>query len=388
MFANASPHSDPSQHSAFQHLIPPPGGHPAEHVANSSCPCRSAPFSFSAFQFSAFLSLPSILHHQRLPDHGHVSIERLFEGIRQEFSPEWQVQVSVSPQASHGILPRLMNLRAVSRLKADLHHIVGDVHYLAFGLPGNKLVLTIHDCAALERLKGWRRELLRQLWFVQPMRRAAVVTTISETTKEELRRWVGDLADKVVVIPNCVRAEFQPHPQPFNTKCPVVLQVGTGWNKNVVGVARALIGTPCRLEIVGEMDSFQRAALDASRVSYRELGRISDGDLLLAYRRCDLVVFASHYEGFGLPILEAQAIGRPVVTSNLSSMPEAAGEGALLVDPADPQAIHRAVIEVISDPALRERLIQAGFENVARYRPEAVARRYEAVYAKLLEAGT
>ena len=281
-----------------------------------------------------------------------------------------------------------MNLRAVSRLKADLHHIVGDVHYLAFGLPGNKLVLTIHDCAALERLKGWRRELLRQLWFVQPMRRAAVVTTISETTKEELRRWVGGLADKVVVIPNCVRAEFQPDARPFNTECPVVLQVGTGWNKNVVGVARALIGTPCRLEIVGEMDSFQRAALDASHVSYRELGRISDGDLLEAYRRCDLVVFASHYEGFGLPILEAQAVGRPVVTSNLSSMPEAAGEGALLVDPADPQAIQRAVIKVISDPALRERLIQAGFENVARYRPEAVARRYEAVYAKLLEAGT
>ena len=332
--------------------------------------------------------MPSIIHHQRLPDHDQVSIERLFEGIRQEFSPEWQVQASVSPRPSHGILARLQNLRAVSRLKADLHHIVGDVHYLAFALPGDKLVLTIHDCAALERLKGWLREVLRQLWFVQPMRRAAVVTTISETTKEELRRWVGNLADKVVVIPNCVRAEFQPDPKPFNTECPVVLQVGTGWNKNVVGVSRALIGTPCRLEIVGEMDSFQRAALDASRVSYCELGRISDGDLLEAYRRCDLVVFASHYEGFGLPILEAQAVNRPVVTSNLSSMPEAAGEGALLVDPADPQAIHRAVMKVISDPALRERLIQAGFENVARYRPEAVARRYEAVYAKLLEAGT
>lgn len=328
--------------------------------------------------------MPSVIHHQRLPDESHVSIERLFEGIRQEFPPEWNFQVGVSPYPSHGIFSRLKNLKAASNLEADIHHIVGDVHYLAFGLPGGKLVLTIHDCAVLERLKGWRRELLRQLWFVLPMKRAAVVTTISETTKQELRRWVGKLADKVVVIPNCVRAEFQPDPKPFDAECPVVLQVGTGWNKNLVGVARALIGTPCRLEIVGQLDGFQRAALDASHVSYRELGRISDEDLLDAYRRCDLVVFASHYEGFGLPILEAQAIGRPVVTSHLSSMPEAAGEGALLVDPADPLAIHRAVMEVISDANLRNRLIRAGFENIARYRPDAVALRYEAVYSQAL----
>ncbi len=275
-------------------------------------------------------------------------------------------------------------MRAVSKLKADIHHIVGDVHYLAFGLPGGQLVLTIHDCAALERLKGWRREILRQLWFVLPMKRAAVVTTISETTKQELRRWVGSLADKVVVIPNCVRAEFVPTPKPFDTECPVVLQVGTGWNKNVVGVARALIGIPCRLDIVGKLDPGQRDALRASRVDFRELGRIPDEQLTEVYQNCDLLVFASLYEGFGLPILEAQAIGRPVVTSNCSAMPEAAGDGALFVDPESPQSIRQAVLRIIDEADLRQRLIQAGFDNVARYRPQPVAECYEAVYSKLL----
>ncbi len=328
--------------------------------------------------------MPFVIHHQRLPDQEQVSIERLFEGIRYEFSDAWQLQVSVSPHPSVGLIPRLKNLCTVSRSKADIHHIVGDVHYLAFGLRGKKLVLTIHDCAVLERQKGCRRELLRQLWFVQPMRRADVVTTISEATKQELRRWVGKLADKVIVIPNCVRAEFQADPKPFNTRSPVVLQVGTGWNKNVVGVARALIGTQCRLEIVGQLNSFQRADIDSTGVTYLELGRISDEDLLEAYHRCDLVVFASYYEGFGLPILEAQAIGRPVVTSGLSSMPEVAGEGALLVNPADPHTIHRAVMRLISDANLRDSLIHAGFENVARYRPDSVARRYEEVYRQCL----
>ncbi len=328
--------------------------------------------------------MPTVIHHQRLPDVGHVSIERLFAGIRDELAPAWQLRVSVSPHLSRGFIPRLKNFKALSDLQADIHHVVGDVHYLALGLPSEKLVLTIHDCAALERLNGWRREALRQLWFVQPMRRAAVVTTISKTSKEELRRWVGSLADKVVVIPNCVRAEFRPDFKPFDQEFPVVLQVGTGWNKNVVGVARGLAGIRCRLEIVGELENSQRAALDSTHIAYKELGRISDDELLQAYRRCDLVVFASLYEGFGLPILEAQAIGRPVVTSNLSSMPEVSGGGALLVDPSDSQAIHGAVTQLISDPTLRADLVQAGFDNVARFRPESVARRYEAVYAQVL----
>jgi glycosyltransferase involved in cell wall biosynthesis len=332
--------------------------------------------------------MPTVIHHQRLPDVGHVSIERLFSGIREKFLLEWQVSVCVSQHSSRGLMPRLKNFKALSDLQADIHHVVGDVHYLALGLPSEKLVLTIHDCAALERLSGWRREMLRQLWFVQPMRRAAMVTTISETSKEELRRWVGAIADKVEVIPNCVRAEFSPDTKPFNDECPVVLQVGTGWNKNVVGVARGLTGIRCRLEIVGELDSLQRAALDSAHVDYEELGRISDDELLQAYRRCDLVVFASLYEGFGLPIIEAQAIGRPVVTSNLSSMPEVSGGGALLVDPSDSQAIHSAVTQLISDATLRADLIQAGFDNVARFRPEAVARRYEAVYAQVLSNQT
>ncbi len=332
--------------------------------------------------------MPTVLHHQRLPDHGHVSIERLFEGIRHEFSPQWQVQTSVSPHVSYGLLARLRNLRAASKVEADIHHIVGDVHYLAFGLPGDKLVLTIHDCAALERLKGWRREALRQLWFVQPMKRAAVVTTISETTKLELRRWVGNLADKVVVIPNCVREEFRPAPKPFNTDCPVVLQVGTGWNKNVIGVARGLIGISCRLEIVGQLDDFQRAALAASQVSYQELGRLTDEEMVEAYRRCDLLVFASLYEGFGLPILEAQSIGRPVVTSNRSSMPEAAGDGALLVDPEDPLAIRDAVLRIIADADLREELLTMGFKNASRFRPDSVARLYEETYRNCIRAPT
>jgi len=325
-----------------------------------------------------------IVHHQRRPGESQISIERLFAAIRGELNESFDVTVAASRQPSRGLLPRLKNLLQAARERGVIHHVVGDVHYLVFGLPRRRTMLTIHDCATLERLSGWRRALLKYFWFRGPMGRAAVVTTISQTTKDELRKWVGPLADKVVVIPNCVRAEFTPDRKPFNAAAPVVLQVGTGWNKNLIRVAEALRGTPCQLAIVGHVSAAQRAALEATEVPFRELGRLSDEDLVSAYRAADLVVFASLYEGFGLPILEAQATGRPVITSNRSSMPEAAGKGALLVDPESVADIHATVEQLLNTERLRDELVASGFKNVARFRPEAVAASYANLYTQML----
>ena len=217
------------------------------------------------------------------------------------------------------------------------------------------------------------------------MKRSAVVTTISQTTKDELRKWVGDLADKVVVIPNCIRSEFRPNPQAFSTDAPVALQVGTGWNKNVERVAESLRGTGCRLEIIGLLNDAQRATLNTSGIEFTELGLITHDAVVEAYRRCDFVIFASLYEGFGLPILEAQATGRPVITRNCSSMPEVAGEGALFVDPESTVSIRSAVNSLLCDQALRISLIERGYQNVERFRPNVIADKYAELYERLLQ---
>jgi len=211
-----------------------------------------------------------------------------------------------------------------------------------------------------------------------------VVTTISETMHKELHDWMGDLADDLRVVPNCVRSEFIPYAKPFNAAAPVVLQVGTGWNKNLERVAEALRGTKCRLDIIGEITEIQRRGIQATGIDFRELGRVSDSQVLEAYQQCDIVVFASLYEGFGLPILEAQATGRPIITSNFGAMAEAAGKGALLVDPRDVGALHEAVVGLCANASLREGLVAAGLENLQRYRPEAVAAQYAKIYDKCL----
>lgn len=349
----------------------------------------------------------------------HFSIERLFAEIRRHMPADCEVTSCPAPEASAGILPRWRNVRHAARQTADVHHIVGDSHYLAFGLPPEKTVLTIHDCGALDRLKGLKRAILKYFWFTGPMRRAAVVTTISQASKDELRKWLGPLADKVVVVPDCVFGEFAYDPKLFNEECPVVLQIGTKWNKNVERVIEAVKGTGCRLEIVGELSEEQKASHGnfshgSTRITedlfragdtgpksspqqkqsnqplsttVKELGRLTDEELVQAYRRCDVVVFASLYEGFGLPILEAQATGRPVITSNFGAMKEAAGEGVLLVDPYSVEAIRDAVLRIKDEPALREELVRKGRENVNRFRPEAVAMKYAEIYRKLATGG-
>ena len=330
----------------------------------------------------------AVLFVQRQPTGAQMSMERLFEQVRRGLGAEVAWEVHVCPCPSRGLVGRLRNLWAAWRAgRGRICHLIGDVHYLALVLPRRRFVLTIHDCAVLHRLRGWRREVVRLLWYVWPVRRAAVVTTVSETTREDLCRWLGPgLAAKVQVVPNCVRAEFVASPKTLDRAAPVVLQVGTGWNKNLAGVAEALRGLGCRWRIVGPIHDDQRAMLEASEVDYECLGRLGDEELAEAYRQCDVLVFVSLFEGFGLPILEAQATGRPVITSNRSSMPEVAGEGAVLVDPEQVAEIRAAILRVVTDPVLWQSLVARGFENVAKFQPVAVAQRYEMIYKKFLPA--
>jgi len=327
----------------------------------------------------------SILFIQRRPSGAQMSIERLFEQIRQALGADVAWDVHVSPCASRGLLPRLRNLWAAWMAgHGKICHITGDVHYLAMALPGRRLVLTIHDCAVLHRLRGWRRELVRRVWFEWPVRHAAVVTTISKTTRDDLCQWISpQLQSKVRVVSNCVRDEFVPTPKEWNTTCPALLQVGTGWNKNLLRVAEALRGLACKLWIVGPVDDQQLAFLQSCQLDFDCLGRLSDDALADAYRRCDGLVFASLFEGFGLPIVEAQATGRPVITSKREPMVEVAGDAALLVDPENVASIRAAVELLMNDPELRRTLRERGLENVRRYQSEVIAAKYEAIYREL-----
>lgn len=326
----------------------------------------------------------SVLLIYRRMTSGSFSMERLFRIISSFYPPGLGAREALVPFESRGVLPRVRNILWARRQRADIFHVIGDVHYVTLGLPRSRTVLTVHDCGGVLRAKNrFRREVLRWLWFVIPVRKSAAVVAISENTKRELAKVARFPAKKIRVIPNCIDPRFAWSQHEFDAERPRILQIGQAQNKNIPRLAAALEGISCHLHIVGMIHPETLAALKRHGVDFSNSVGISFEQLQKEYHQADMVAFVSTYEGFGLPILEAQATGRALVTSRLSPMREVAGEGAVLVDPYDVSDIRRGILSIIRDPVLRDSVIRKGRANAERYTPSSIARRYEALYEEI-----
>ncbi len=310
------------------------------------------------------------------------SIEKVFAGIRQELGKEKSVTVElkVMPYFSTGILPRLRNIWWARQHQGDINHITGDVHYIALGLTKRKTILTIHDLNFLNQPKLLTRWFLKLFWITFPLKRVSYVTVISEATREDLLNRVAFPKERTRVIPNYYDRSFHSVPKEFNAQQPRILQIGTKANKNLPRLIRALEGVPCHLIIVGAESITIQEELRSAKISFTWLQNLSEDQLKEQYTLSDIVSFVSTIEGFGMPILEAQATGRAVVTSNISSMPEVAGNAACYVDPLDSVAIRKGILKVIEDSSYRNDLIEKGYANLKRFELTKVAEMYLDLY--------
>lgn len=318
------------------------------------------------------------------PRENNFSIERVFEGVRRELPADVDARVCVAPFYSNGLLRRISIAWHARRYKGQINHVTGDTNFTALALPGNRTILTNHDCGYLLRTRGFRHWLLKWIWLKLPVRHVAAVTTVSSCSKDEIVRYSGCPPERIHVIPNPVQPEFQPSPKEFNARRPRILHVGTTPNKNLPLLIEAVAGLTCTLVIVGPIDENVQRLLAAAGIEHENYVDLSAAELLRQYQACDIVAFASLYEGFGMPVLEAQAVGRPLITSDRPPMSEIAGDGACLVNPIDPASIRSALERLVADASFRSTLIAQGFENVKRYQPQTIARQYLAVYEQVL----
>ena len=274
------------------------------------------------------------------------------------------------------------------------------LHSGYFALPLRRslpAVVTIHDLIPMVLPKYRGSALVRAYTRLQALacRRAEAILVDSEASKRDVLRLLRVPEERVHVIYLGVDACFTPdHSGPRPLDAPYVFYIG-GWDvrKNVPALLRAFGElAPERPDLVLAIAGHPRepspmfpdlralAAPLGARVRF--LGRVSDEEKLALYRHAELFVFPSLYEGFGLDPLEALACGCPVVCSNASSLPEIAGDAALLVDPGDERALAAAMRQALADP---EPLRAKGPSQAAKFRWERTAEQTAAVYGQLLD---
>jgi glycosyltransferase involved in cell wall biosynthesis len=311
------------------------------------------------------------------------SVERVFRILANEFEKKGIDIAEVQLPFGNGLFGVLANLLFFRVPEADVFHITGHVHYIALRLPADKTVLTVHDLGILRYRKGLRKKIIKKLFFEWPFKRLRFITAISEATKRDIIELANCQPEKVTVINDPLDPVMNGRFHRFNSERPAILQIGTASHKNLGRVIEAVRGLSCRLVVVGVLSAPLIQRLKKYEIEYEYLTVVNDHEMLNTYNRCDLVTFCSTFEGFGLPIIEAQSVAIPLIASNLPPMNEVAGEGAVLVDPFDAAQIRAAIVNVIHDAELRDKIVSAGKTNVKRFDPVKIADEYLRLYGQI-----
>jgi glycosyltransferase involved in cell wall biosynthesis len=280
-------------------------------------------------------------------------------------------------------------------------------HYVLPPLVRCRSVVTIHDCIHLmfpQYLPNRMALAYARTSIRLAARRATRVLTVSESSKRDILRFVDMEPDKIDVIYNAFDERFAVEPREeevvrvrerYQLHDEFVLYAGNVKpHKNLERLIEAFDRVRKRgldhlkLVIIGDeiskYTSLRRAVHTHQLHKYvRFLGYLPEETLAVMYRLAGVFVFPSLYEGFGLPPLEAMASGTPVVTSNVSSLPEVAGDAALLVDPYDPDSIAAAIERVLTDERVRRDLRQKGVARARQFSWEQSVTRVREIYAEV-----
>jgi glycosyltransferase involved in cell wall biosynthesis len=245
-------------------------------------------------------------------------------------------------------------------------------------------VFTIHDLTHIQCPEASKPHI--RFYYAAFMKRAchrAVrILTVSEFTRKQIIDWSRVTPEKVVNVGNGVDPRYEPSGDSFGFPFPYLLSVSNRKpHKNELRIVEAFgkanLDSQTRLVFTGKPTPALARWIERNRLRSRVafVGSIPEARMPSLYRGATALIFPSLYEGFGLPLLEAMACGIPVVTSNITAMPEVAADAALFVDPRSVDEIAEAMKQIVSDVPLRQKLTENGIARRARFSwPNTLAR--------------
>lgn len=327
------------------------------------------------------------------------------EGKWLDFSRRENIRIR-TPRGIYSVLPS-----PLWRSRGIVHEIRKDKIDLFHGLSGElpdgnfpaPKVVTMHDVIFL-RYPEYYKAIDRRIYekkFRQACRDADKIIAISRQTADDLIRFLEADPKKIEIIyQGCDKQFYNPVGEEemkrvkakYGLPDRFIVNVGTiETRKNLASVVKAMSAVPAEIHLValGRATPYIGSVMAAAREAGVEqrvhlIHDASFQDFPAIYRQALALTYVSVFEGFGIPVLEGLTAGIPVITSNLSSMPEAGGDAALYVNPHDPQEIARSINLILSSPTLISSLIEKGKNHAARFREDIVARNVHDIYASLL----
>ena len=236
-------------------------------------------------------------------------------------------------------------------------------------------VATHHDITYLKYPKSFPFSFRLLYRIISPLmiRNSKQVVTVSQFSRSEISSQYRCQEEKIKIIYNAVSDLFEPTKEVTSEpdKERYLLAVSsTNYHKNFHGLIDAFsdANLDIDLKIIGDSaDVFSTLDLKRNHPRIHFVGRVNDDELVKLYQHATAFVFPSFYEGFGIPPLEAQACGCPVISSNTASMPEVLGESVLYFNPESKREIINALSLIVSDVELRAQLVEKGFKNKERF---------------------
>ena len=292
----------------------------------------------------------------------HYSIENVYNDIITNNKNIFYFQKKICPFESKGFFKRFFLIIWAAFNQGDINHVTGDINFINFFFKKRSTILTVPDLYLLSKFNFIYYFLYKLFWLNLPILKSSAVITISEKIKSEILKYTNINKNKIKVI-NCpLNKIFKLSRKKFNKK-PVILIIGTSPNKNIERMISAIKGVNCKLRIIGKINYNIKDRLNSFCIEYKVLFNLTNEEVFQEYKKCDMLLFVSLYEGFGLPPLEAMASGVPVIASNVGAVSAYMineVNGIILENYCDVSDIVKSIERVLSDGNLKNRLIKNG----------------------------